>query len=45
MQEQQCAPSLPISPLHGDGDATAIGISGGDIPVFDAGQQAHDICT
>jgi hypothetical protein len=36
MQERQRAPSLAISPLRGDGDATATGISGGDIPISDA---------
>jgi hypothetical protein len=44
-QEQQCAPSVPISPICGDGDATANPISGGDIPVSEADQQGHDIGT
>jgi hypothetical protein len=38
-QEQQCAPSVPISPICGDGDATANPISGGDVPVSEADQQ------
>jgi hypothetical protein len=45
MQKRQRAPSPPISPLHGDGDAAATKISGGDVPVFDAGQQTHNMST
>jgi hypothetical protein len=44
-QEQQCAPSVPISPICGDGDATANPISGGDVPISEADQQGHDIGT
>jgi hypothetical protein len=45
VQEHQRAPSPPISPIRGDGDAAATPISGGDIPISDASQQAHDIST
>jgi hypothetical protein len=45
IHEQQRAPSPPISPICGDGDATATPINGGDVPVSDASQQAHDIGT
>jgi hypothetical protein len=44
-QEQQCALSLPISLIFGDGDATANPISGGDVPVSEADQQGHDMGT
>jgi hypothetical protein len=34
--EQQRAPSPPVSPIYGDGDATATSINGGDLPISDA---------
>jgi hypothetical protein len=45
IQERQRAPSLPISPICGDGDAAATPISGEDVPISEASQQAHDIDT
>jgi hypothetical protein len=42
-QEQQRAPSVPISLICGDGDATANPISGGDVPVSEADQQGNDM--
>jgi hypothetical protein len=45
IQEQQRALSLPISPIHGDGDAAANPTSGGDILVSGADQQSHDMGT
>jgi hypothetical protein len=45
MQERQHAPSPPKSPLRGDGDAATTGISGGDVSISDAGQQAHNMGT
>jgi hypothetical protein len=44
-QEHQRAPSLPISPICGDGDAATNPISGGDVLVSEADQQGHDMCT
>jgi hypothetical protein len=44
-QERQCAPSPPISPIHGDGDAATTQNSGGDVLVSGAYQQAHDMGT
>jgi hypothetical protein len=44
-QEQQRAPSVPISLICGDGDATANPISGGDVPVSEADQQGNDMGT
>jgi hypothetical protein len=42
-QEQRRAPSPPISPIHGDGDVAANPISGGDVLLFEADQQGHDM--
>jgi hypothetical protein len=36
---------VPISPICGDGDATANPISGGDVLVSEADQQGHDMGT
>jgi hypothetical protein len=44
-QEQQHAPSPPISPIRGDGDAAANPINGSYIPVSEADQQGHDMGT
>jgi hypothetical protein len=45
IQEQQRAPSPPISLIRGNGDVAATPISRGDVPISDASQQAHDIGT
>jgi hypothetical protein len=40
IQERQRAPSPPISPIRRDGDVAATPISGGDVSIFKASQQA-----
>jgi hypothetical protein len=44
-QEQQRAPSLPISLIRGDGDAAINPISGGDVPISELDQQGRDMGT